>query len=337
MVAAEPDNSEHIPLRRVWPNETIHFTPWLAENLSELAAELRVELQLTQTEAYGYGGYTDILAEVAGGGKVVIENQLELSDNDHFVRLVGYAADHDAKILIWAAPQFDEYHQRLLGWLDQALGDDRAIHAVEVKLVPGGDLRSDDADPEAPGFRAQFSRVPLRNNWPQWSTLTRLEPSELNQRYRDFSQTMIGDLRREGFTDRSSASAGNNQSFPTDFTGISYDVGFWSGGGEPSLDVYLWIATDETERNKQMFDGLSGYQDEIEGELAGVAWDRKNHMRMCSIYFSRGGTIASPEEDLVELREWAVDRLVKLRAALEPRLEKVMRDLPSNEPEGARR
>ena len=33
MVAAEPDNSEHIPLRRVWPNETIHFTPWLAENL----------------------------------------------------------------------------------------------------------------------------------------------------------------------------------------------------------------------------------------------------------------------------------------------------------------
>ena len=142
MVAAEPDNSEHIPLRRIWPNETIHFTPWLAKNLSELAAELGVELQLTQTEAYGYGGYTDILAEVAGGGKVVIENQLELSDNDHFVRLVGYAADHDAKILIWVAPQFDEYHQRLLGWLDQALGDDREIHAVQVKLVPGGDLRS---------------------------------------------------------------------------------------------------------------------------------------------------------------------------------------------------
>ena len=65
---------------------------------------------------------------------------------------------------------------------------------------------------------------------------------------------MIGDLRPEGFTDRSSASAGNDQSFSTDFTGISYNVGFWSGGGEPSLDVYLWIATDETERNKQMFD-----------------------------------------------------------------------------------
>ena len=130
------------PCAGVWPNETIHFTPWLAKNLSELAAELGVELQLTQAEAYGYGGYTDILAEVAGGGKVVIENQLELSDNDHFARLVGYAADHDAKILIWVAPQFDEYHQRLLGWLDQALGDDRAIHAVQVKLVPGGDLRS---------------------------------------------------------------------------------------------------------------------------------------------------------------------------------------------------
>ena len=335
MVAAEPDNSEHIPLRRVWPNETIHFTPWLAENLSELAAELGVELQLTQTEAYGYGGYTDILAEVAGGGKVVIENQLELSDNDHFVRLVGYAADHDAKILIWVAPQFDEYHQRLLGWLDQALGDDREIHAVQVKLVPGGDLRSADADPEAPGFRAEFSQITLRNDWPQWSTLTPLEPSELNQRYRDFFQTMIGDLRREGFTDRSRALAGNDQSFPTDFTGISYNVGFWNGGGKPSLDVYLWIATDETERNKQIFDELSGYQDEIAGKLSGVTWDRRNNMRMCSIYFSRGGSIASPEEDLTELREWAVDRLVRLRAAFEPWLEKVMCDLQSNEPERA--
>ena len=337
MVTAEPDNSDHIPLRRIWPNEAIHFTPWLAENLSKLAAELGVELQLVQTEAYGYGGFTDILAEVAGGGTAVIENQLELSDNDHFVRLVGYAADHDAKILIWVAPQFDEYHQRLLGWLDQALGDDRSIHAVQVKLVPSGDLRPADADPEAPGFRAEFSRVPLRNDWPQWSTLTPSEASELNQRYRDFFQTMIGDLRREGFTDRSIALAGNDQSFPTDFAGISYNVGFWNSGGKPSLDVCLWIATDETERNKQMFDGLSGYQDEIEAELAGVAWDRRNNMRMCSIYFSRGGSITSPEEDLVELREWAVDRLVRLRAALEPRLEKVMRDLPSNEPEGARR
>ena len=36
-------------------------------------------------------------------------------------------------------------------------------------------------------------------------------------------------------------------------------------------------------------------------------------MRMCSIYFSRGGSIASPEEDLTELRKWAVDRLVRLR------------------------
>ena len=148
---------------------------------------------------------------------------------------------------------------------------------------------------------------------------------------------MIGDLRHEGFTDRSIAMAGNNQSFPTDFAGISYNVGFWSGGGKPSLDVYLWIAADETERNKQIFDALSGYQDEIEGKLSGVTWDRRNNMRICSIYFSRGGSIASPEEDLVELREWAVDQLVSLRAAFAPRLEKVMGDLPSNEPEEVRR
>ena len=69
MVTAEPDNSEHIPLRRVWPNETIHFTPWLAENLSELAAELRVELQLTQTEAYGYGTLPTFSRKSPGAAK----------------------------------------------------------------------------------------------------------------------------------------------------------------------------------------------------------------------------------------------------------------------------
>ena len=90
----------------------------------------------------------------------------------------------------------------------------------------------------------------------------------------------------------------NNQSFPTDFTGISYNVGFWNSRGKPSLDVYLWIAANETARNKQIFDELSGYQDEIAGKLSGVTWDRRNNMRMCSIYFSRGGSIASPEEDL---------------------------------------
>ena len=100
---------------------------------------------------------------------MVIENQLELSDNDHFVRLVGYAADHDAKILIWVAPQFDEYHQRLLGWLDQAPGDARAIPAVQVKLVPGGDLRSADADPEQDSILEQVLKtIGWRGPTKQW-------------------------------------------------------------------------------------------------------------------------------------------------------------------------
>ena len=90
----------------IWSNETSDFTPWLAENLHLLGHAIGVDLRLVQNEAYGYGGYTDILAESAEHGRVVIENQLEPSDNDHFVRLMGYAADHKAGILVWVAPKF---------------------------------------------------------------------------------------------------------------------------------------------------------------------------------------------------------------------------------------
>ena len=48
---------------------------------------------------------------------------------------------------------------------------------------------------------------------------------------------------------------------------------------------------------------------------------------MCSIYFTESGSIADAEERLVELRDWAPDRLIALKTAFQPRLEEVMRDL----------
>ena len=99
MVAPQAEGPAPTDLRMIWPNETSDFTPWLAENLHLWGHAIGVDLKLVQNEAYGYGGYTDILAESAEHGRAVIENQLESSDNDHFVRLMGYAPDHKAGIL----------------------------------------------------------------------------------------------------------------------------------------------------------------------------------------------------------------------------------------------
>ena len=66
-------------------------------------------------------GRVDICAKQVGtDAKVVIENQLGWSDNSHCLRLLGYAADMDASILVWVAAGFTSYHKRILKWLNEA-------------------------------------------------------------------------------------------------------------------------------------------------------------------------------------------------------------------------
>ena len=98
---------ETVSLREAWPDEARHFTPWLADHLELLGAEpaLDLELEQAQVETTSLGaGRVDILARQAGTGAIVmIENQLEWSDDSHLLRLLGYAANAEANILVWVA------------------------------------------------------------------------------------------------------------------------------------------------------------------------------------------------------------------------------------------
>ena len=118
---------EQVPVREIWPHEENNFTPWLADNLYLIGDLLELNLELLQVEAeLPDAGRVDILArDVASGATVVIENQLEYSDDDHFARLMGYAASREAGILIWVTTGFWDWHSRILDWLN-------ASYAIEV-------------------------------------------------------------------------------------------------------------------------------------------------------------------------------------------------------------
>ena len=112
--AAKAAYLEPVSLRQVWPDEARDFTPWLADNLHLLGAELNLALELVEVEAtLPEAGRVDIIAQqVSTMAKVVIENQLEVSDDSHCLRLLGYAANADANILVWVARSTNAWEQK---------------------------------------------------------------------------------------------------------------------------------------------------------------------------------------------------------------------------------
>ena len=314
---------EPTSVRTVWPDEALDFTPWLARNLDLLGEAVGVELSLIETESYGWSGSLDILAETPDRVRVAIENQLEPSDSDHFARLIGYAANHDSRILIWVAPRFYNYHLRILSWLNSAMADNTKIYAVAVRLEPDGDLLPTGGDGKSLGFKAVFEAIESHVDWSSPPVLTGEERENLPHKRRLFFQRLLGDLRHEGFTDRTTPRAGRSQSFPSGHTGIAYNAGFeWS---RPF--VFLSISVGNRAESARIFDALSEYRAELERELLDLQFDvigQHGGWRKTSVGMTRDGHIGDPDETLDEIRAWMSDRIIRLKDAVEPLLKKVM-------------
>ena len=112
---------ERVNLRSGWAKEDEDFTPWLAENIAELGDVLGLELEVKEIESpVGNGSRRlDIWATDNNNRSVVIENQLEYSDNDHLSRLLIYSSDKDADVVVWIAAEFWHEHWKVLRWLNQ--------------------------------------------------------------------------------------------------------------------------------------------------------------------------------------------------------------------------
>lgn len=331
MTTSGSSQSERVDLREVWPHEGYNFTPWLAENLHLLGEAIGMKLSLIQEEASGWSGYLDILAEAIGKGKVAIENQIEPSDNDHFARLLGYAAEHDACELVWVAPQFWEYHLRQIAWLNKVMAGNAEIHAVAVRLEPGGDLRPVGNDETTPGSHAKFVRVDLDESGPEWAILRAGELSETDQRRLDFFQRLLRDLRSAHFTDQTTARTSGGLSFPSDLPGISYNADF---GGD-SAWVYLWISAGSHAKSTAIHDGLLRYNAEIARRIEGVQFDfigeRFRGWRRVSLGVFRQSSPTTPDEQSKELREWIAKSLIDLKEVCKPYLKAVLSELQAQD------
>ena len=136
----------------VWTNETLHFTPWLAENMDLLSEAVGIPLTLDGTEMHVGRPRLDMLAHTVDGSAVLIENQYGESDDTHLGSLFTYSAGVErtkglkVKTVIWIAQDFNDYHLDVIRWVNEHTVDSVVFLAVRIRLVKIGD------SPPAPVF-----------------------------------------------------------------------------------------------------------------------------------------------------------------------------------------
>ena len=128
---------KRVDLRKVWKNEALDFTTWLAEseNLELLSEEIEIEISLIQTEASVGKFKVDILAEENNTGrKIVIENQLDSTDHDHLGEIITYVSGFDAEIVIWIVQNVRDEHKQAIDWLNEHTDQKVNIFAIQMEV-----------------------------------------------------------------------------------------------------------------------------------------------------------------------------------------------------------
>lgn len=148
---------EEIDIREIWPIEA-EFSKWLAkeENLNLLSSEIGIDIKKIKTEADVGNFSADILAEEEETGKkIIIENQLEITDHNHLGKLITYASGFNAFALIWIFKDIREEHRKAIDWLNEKTDENFNIFAVKMEI-----WKIEDSKP-APKFYV----IASPNNW----------------------------------------------------------------------------------------------------------------------------------------------------------------------------
>lgn len=147
---------EEVDPRFAWKDEARHFTPWLAEHLSELGEALGIPIEYEGHEVSVERFSADILARnPMNDARILIENQLAKSDHGHIGQIMTYLAGLQAEVVIWIATEFTEPHLAAIKWLNEHTVEPFAFFAVKLRVVRIGDSAP------APVFEA----LERPNNW----------------------------------------------------------------------------------------------------------------------------------------------------------------------------
>ncbi len=166
---------EQVELRTVWVSEDSDFASWLTrgDSLALLGEAIGLDLELEDMEGWVSPYPRGVVCRTRdGGGYVVIQNQLEHTDQSHLGQLLTFAAELKAVTMVWVAAEFTQEDQNTLNWLNEISSDNIGFYGLEVELWRIGE------SPLAPKFHlvSKPSRSSGRSEPPNRSTVNSSPP-----------------------------------------------------------------------------------------------------------------------------------------------------------------
>ncbi len=302
---------EQVDSRDIWPNEARDFTPWLAQNLERLSEILSFEMELVEIEAKVGSGFADITAKVVGNqARIIIENQLEETDNEHLARLLAYAATYDAEIVIWVATHFTLRIRQTLDWLNQNTSGP-AFYGILLRT-----LKIDESRP-APLFDLVIKPTAIFTG--AHKPNPNIAPGD--ERYRRFFQTIVDELSKQNLFEYAPVRSDESWfEFNTSLNDVTYVAAFTR---RRTARVKLHIRC-RIDSNHQIFEYLSERKQEIDDELGEpLSWEERSrgsqHRHLIGLY--QPGSIDCHEDELSELNDWMIKKLSKLKQVFDPYLD----------------
>jgi len=105
-------------------------------------------------------------------------------------------------------------------------------------------------------------------------------------------------------------------------TGFVYGASF-AQGGKARVEVY--IDQGDADVNKVAFDALAADKAATESQFGEpLTWERIDEKRASRVAVYRPGTIMDEPAALADIREWMIDRLLKMKQVFGPRRAHVM-------------
>ena len=294
---------EEVDIRELWKHEQYDFSEWLSkkENIENLNEILGLTLVDISKETYVGSYRCDLFAkDETTGIKVIIENQLEMSNHDHLGKIITYASGLDAKVVVWIVKEAREEHRSAIEWLNNNTNSNVNFFLIEIHAYKIGN--SDNAPMfqviEQPNDFIKNNKSINSNDTMNKSQSQRLEfwnqfNNVLVERGKPFNV-------RKATTDHWYNVAIGTSDAHIDITLVNKDS---------VIGVELYI-TD----NKDLFDKLYQKKDEIEADLGfKLDWRRLNNSKASRIVTFIKGLNFDDHSNYNDLMNKTIDLAVLMR------------------------